>query len=86
MLEQLVSKALHPIEETFPGAVPEELQLMGRIRDVWRTASHEMDLRLEPGKTVRNTVLMVRQVNSLSREAVTRGSTQEQIGWGSGAS
>lgn len=56
------------MKETFPGAVPEELQLMGRIQDVWSTASHEMDLRQEPGKTVRNTAAMVRQVKSLSRE------------------
>lgn len=67
MLDQPVSKALHPMEETFPGAVPEELQLMGRIHDVWRIASHEMGLRLEPGKTVRNTAVMGREVNSLSR-------------------
>jgi len=42
---------------THEGAVCEELQPMGRThhwRSVWRTVSHERDLTLEQGKSVRS--------------------------------
>jgi len=57
MLEQPVPEGLHPVGRTHTGAVCEELQPVGRthIGEVlWRTVSHERNLMLEQGKSVRS--------------------------------